>query len=141
MPSDEFDLPISYISLVDVPDMHSAVLEAFRVIRPCGRFVVCNLHPIISASPGWIRQGNLKLHYPVDWYFYEGELNISPREDRLWTNLHRTFSTHICTFLDAGFMLEDIREPTPPEKQAGQYLGVNDNLRVTEFIIYVLRKP
>lgn len=36
-----FDLAVSYITLVDVPDHESAIGEAFRVLRPKGRFVVC----------------------------------------------------------------------------------------------------
>ena len=141
VPSEEFDLAVSYVTLVDVPDMQSAVREAFRVLRRGGRFVVCNLHPMVSANPGWIRQGNRQLHYPVDHYFDEGERNISQREDRPWTNFHRTLSTQFHTFLGAGFTVEDIREPTPTAEQAARYPVVSDNLRVPEFIIYILRKP
>ena len=43
-PGDEFDLAVSYVTLVDVPDIRSAVGEAFRVLRRGGRFVACNLH-------------------------------------------------------------------------------------------------
>lgn len=141
VPGDKFDLAVSYITLVDVPDMRSAVGEAFRVLRRGGRFVVCNLHPVASASPGWINQGGRKLHYPVDRYFDEGERDISRREDRPMTNFHRTLSTHFRTFVGAGFTVEDIREPTPTEKQAERYPVVSDNLRVPDFIIYILRKP
>ena len=47
VPGDEFDLAVSYVTLVDVPDMRSAVGEAFRVLRRGGRFVVCNLQPMV----------------------------------------------------------------------------------------------
>ena len=40
-----------------------------------------------------------------------------------------------------GFTVEDIREPTPTAEQAARYPIVSDNLRVPEFIIYILRKP
>ena len=140
-PGDEFDLAVSYVTLVDVPDIRSAVGEASRVLRRGGRFVVCNFHPMASASPGWIKQGNRKIHYPVDRYFDEGERDISRRQDQPWTNFHRTLSTHFRAFLDAGFTVEDIREPTPTEEQAGRYPFISDNLRVPEFIIYILRKP
>ena len=36
--SAEYDLAVSYVTLVDVPNMQSAVGEAFRVLRPSGRF-------------------------------------------------------------------------------------------------------
>lgn len=141
IPGDEFDLAVSYVTLVDVPNMGSAVSEAFRVLRRGGRFVVCNLHPMVSANPGWIRQGKRQIHYPVDRYFDEGERDISLRADMPWTNFHRTLSTQFQTFLGAGFTVEDIREPTPTAEQASRYPVVSDNLRVPEFIIYILRKP
>ena len=136
-----YDLAVSYVTLVDVPNMQSAVGEAFRVLRPGGRFVVCNLHPMASASPGWITQEGRKLHRQLDCYFDEGERTIPLQENRSLVNFHRTLSTHIRTFLDVGFVVEDIREPTPTEEQARQYPVVSDNLRVPDFIIYVLRKP
>ncbi len=141
LPENEFEVAISYISLVDVSDMQSAVREAFRILCPDGLFVVCNLHPMISASLNWIKQGSLKLHYPVDHYFDEGERDIARQDDQPWTMFHRTLSTHVRTFLDIGFAVEDIREPTPTDAQAARYPFVSDNLRVPEFIIYTLRKP
>ena len=141
VPGDEFDVAVSYIALVDVPDMRSAVGEAFRVLRRGGRFVVCNLHPMTSASSGWINQGSRKLHYPVDRYSDEGERDISRWEGRPMTNFHRTLSTYFRTFLGTGFTVEDVREPTPTEEQAERYPVVSNNLRVPDFIIYILRKP
>lgn len=62
------------------------------------------------------------------------------QEDQPWSNFHRTLSTHIRIFLEAGFALEDLREPTPTQEQVGQYPFISDNLRVPKFIIYILRK-
>ena len=37
--SDSFDLAVSYITLVDIPDLKRATEEAFRVLRPGGRLI------------------------------------------------------------------------------------------------------
>ena len=59
---ESFDLAVSYIVLVDLLDYRSSIQAAFRVLRPGGRFIVCNVHPMRSSTPlGWIRQGNEKL--------------------------------------------------------------------------------
>ena len=137
-----FDLAVSYLTLVDVPDYESAIGEAFRVLRPKGRLVVCDLQPMTSAAMGWIRHGFDKLHYKLDDYFDEGErvLRMMPG-DHKWTNLHRTLSSYPNAFLEAGFALEGIKEPKPTAEQVARFPYIANNLRVPEFIIYLLSKP
>ena len=139
-PDGSFDAAVSYITLVDVPDLRRATAEAFRVLRPGGRFVVCNLHPMVSASAGWIKHGDVKLHFKLDDYFAEGS-RVFGWSGRRFTNLHRTLSSYVTSFLEAGFVLDGLREPMPSLKQVSEYPYIADNLRVPEFIIYLLRKP
>ena len=141
VPDNEFDLAISYVSLVDVLDMQRAISAAFRVMRRGARFVVCNVHPMRMASIGWIRQGDVKLHYPVDNYFDESARELRFRDGKPLTNFHRTLETHAMAFLDAGFEIEAIREPKPTQEQAEEHPNIGDVLRVPNFIIFVLRKP
>ncbi len=142
--SDEsFDLAVSYIVLVDLLDYRRSIREAYRVLRPGGRFVVCNVHPMRTASKnivGWIRDSSGKLFYPVDNYTEEG-----PREFMWWgkpfINMHRTLSSYVGAFLDAGFTLEGLHEPVPSDEQLAEYPHFDDEPRVPNFIIYVLKKP
>ena len=100
-----------------------------------------NVHPMRMASVGWIKQGDVKLHYPVDNYFDESTRELRTWDGKTLTNFHRTLETHATAFLDAGFMIEAIREPRPTQEQARQHPSVDDELRVPNFIIFVLRKP
>ena len=138
-----FDVAVSYIVLVDLLDYRRSVREAFRVLRPGGQFVVCTIHPMRSAVVGpenWVRDGDTKLHYRLDNYTEEG-----PREfgwwDRMFVNMHRTLSSHVSAFLDAGFVLEALQEPVPSEEQLAVHPEFDDELRVPNFIIFALRKP
>ena len=138
-----FDAAVSYIVLVDLLDYQRSVREAYRVLRPGGRFVVCNVHPMRSAVVGeanWVKDGDRKLHYRLDNYTEEG-----PREfgwwDRTFVNMHRTLSSHVSAFLDAGFVLEALHEPVPSEEQLAAHPEFVDELRVPNFIIFVLGKP
>ena len=138
---ESFDLAVSYIVLVDLLDYRSSIQAAFRVLRPGGRFIVCNVHPMRSSTPlGWIRQGNEKLFYPVDNYTIEG-----PREFNWWrkpfVNMHRTVSSYIAAFLEAGFVLEGVQEPTPSDAQLAENPTFDDEFRIPNFIIYKLKKP
>ena len=139
--SNTYDIAVSYIVLVDLQDYRSAINAAFRVLLPGGRFVVCNIHPMRScAEGGWIKQGDRKLFYPVDNYTEEG-----PREftwfGRTFVNMHRTLSSHIGAFLDAGFTLRRLHEPTPSAEELAANPSFDDEYRIPNFIIYVLEKP
>jgi ubiquinone/menaquinone biosynthesis C-methylase UbiE len=136
-----FDLAVSYITLVDVHNLAAALAQAFRVLRPGGRFVVCNLAPMVTAGNMWVRYGDgTKLHYRLDNYLDESE-RAMPMCGTVFHNQHRTLSTYINTFLAAGFALEGIREPFPSPAQLAQEPSNEDILRVPLFIIYLLRKP
>ena len=50
VPDASFDLAVSYVSLVDVHDLRRVLAEAFRILRPGGRFVVCNLAPMTNPA-------------------------------------------------------------------------------------------
>jgi len=89
-----FDLAISYLNQCDLPDFKANTRQVFRVLKPGGRFVIANLHPMRSAAGGWHKDeaGN-KLHAILDHYFEENE-----RDWVVWgkplTNFHRTLSTY-----------------------------------------------
>ena len=140
---DGFDLAVSYVVLVDLVDYRRSIREAYRVLRPGGRFIVCNIHPIrtaVKSTDGWISDRSRKLFYPVDNYTEEGE-----REFLWWSgpfiNMHRTLSSYVSAFLDAGFVLEALQEPIPSEEQLAEHPNFDDEPRVPNFIIYVLKKP
>jgi len=138
--NESFDLAVSYLNQCDLADFQANNREVFRVLKPGGRFVVANLHPMRSAVGGWHRtEDGRKLHVILDRYFDEGERRWTMMGAE-FTNFHRSLSTYIKGFLDAGFTVERIAEPTVTPQQLQRYPELDDELRVPNFIIYVLGK-
>src|SRR5215471_17862507 len=107
-----FDLAVSYLNQCDLPNFEANSREVFRVLKPGGRFIIANLHPMRSAVGTWLKtEDGAKLHVILDRYFDEGE--------RRWkmmgidfTNFHRTLSTYLRAYSRSGFAIEEIIEPT-----------------------------
>lgn len=135
-----FDLAVSYLNHCDLPDFEANTREVYRVLKTGGRFVIANLHPMRSATGRWHRtpEGE-KLHVVLDNYFDEGERHWTIMGSPV-TNFHRTLATYLNTFLDVGFSLERLIEPTVAPEDLAKYPTLDDELRVPNFIIFVLRK-
>ena len=136
-----FDLAVSYLNQCDLPDFNANNREVFRVLRPGGRFIVANLHPMRSAVVGWHKTDDgKKQHVILDHYFDGGERRWTMMGVE-FTNFHRSLATYLDGFLNAGFALERIVEPTVTAGHVRRYPELDDELRVPNFIIYTLRRP
>ncbi|MGI6706666.1 MAG: class I SAM-dependent methyltransferase [Clostridia bacterium] len=139
--NESFDLAVSYLNQCDLPDFEANTKEVFRVLKKGGKFIVANLHPMRSAAGKWYRNADgEKLHVILDDYFDEGERHW----EMMWvkfTNFHRSLSTYINYFIQTGFILKGIAEPTVSMEQLKAYPELDDELRVPNFIVYILQKP
>lgn len=107
-----FDLAVTYLTLIDIPDYRTAIREIFRVLAPGGKVAVANLNPFATTRPAaWYRNdAGEPLHVAVEDYFDEkatllrwGKINIY--------NWHRPMEAYMQAFLEAGFVLERFAEP------------------------------
>jgi SAM-dependent methyltransferase len=135
-----FDLVVSYVSLVDTPDYRGAIVEAARVLRPGGRFLIANLG-FVSASPelGWARdeQGN-RLYQRIDNYAGEHPHLLS------WAgisilNWHRPLSYYMTALLECGLQLRAFEEPIPLDDSLRSDPQFEDWYRVPLFYVMLWR--
>lgn len=123
-----FDLVVSYLSLIDIPDMQAAVSEMARVLNPGGAVLIANLNSFNTAGNGWMKGGDgERLYFPIDNYLQERSIRIEYRGIRV-LNHHRPMSTYMRALLDAGLRLTYFDEPAPqpdaPEPKATAYRRV-----------------
>ena len=71
------DLVISYLSLIDIPDMPAAISEMARVLKPGGALLIANLNSFNTACSGWVKGGaGERLYFPIDNYLQERSTEI-----------------------------------------------------------------
>jgi len=131
-----FDLVVSYLSLIDIPDLARAIAEMTRVLRPGGSLLIANLTSFnTAASPGL--GARLGLRPAVDRYFEERPEWVSWRGIRV-QNWHRPLDTYMALLLEQGLELRHFGEPAP---YAGNALRIARYRRAPWFLIMEWRKP
>lgn len=112
-----FDLVISYLSLIDIPDINKAIPAMVRALKPGGHLLIANLNGFntagTSAGLGWINgiAGNRK-YFALDGYMEERSSWEEWRGIRI-VNYHRPLSTYMQLFLQEGLKLVYFSEPLP----------------------------
>lgn len=110
---EHFDGVLCHMALMDILDLEPTLHSTARILRPGGWFVFAILHPCfntarsgeIDSSEGWLRT--------VGTYFSEGywRSHTRPGPPGKVGAYHRTLSTYVNALADAGFVLEQMREP------------------------------
>ncbi|MEP7118006.1 MAG: class I SAM-dependent methyltransferase [Acidobacteriota bacterium] len=122
-----FDLVVSYLTFIDIPDIATAIPEMARVLRPGGALLVANLNSFNTAAgkDGWVKDGEgRRAHYAIDHYLDERADWIEYRGIRI-VNHHRPMSTYFKALHSAGLTMTYFDEPRPssatPAPQAASY--------------------
>ncbi len=136
-----FDVVVSNMVIMDLPDYQAAFAEAYRVLKGGGEFIFSILHPcFITPTSGWVKDENgQKQYWMVDKYFAEGRYE---QED--FGNVfgyHRTLTSYITTILKTGFTIEALIEPLAYTENLQNDTNIQDDLRRPNFVIFKLKKP
>ena len=135
-----FDLVVSYLTLVDIPEFQAAIAEMARVMRPGGRLLVANLGFTTAMEP-WVRDERGVRQYRSMWqYLDEREIHLEWKGISI-TNFHRPLSAYMEAFLGSGLILERFLEPLPEDESLRDDPDMEDNFRIPEFVVMRWRKP
>lgn len=139
--NESFDLVVSYLSLIDIPDIRAAVREMARVLRPGGAILIANLNSFNTAcgDTGWVKDTTgQRLFYPIDHYFRERAMWIEYRGIRI-VNHHRPLSAYMRVLLDQCLQMVYFDEPEPIAGAPAETTA--DYCRVPWFFVMEWRKP
>jgi SAM-dependent methyltransferase len=135
-----FDLVVSYITLVDIPDFRTAISEMARVLKPGGSLLTANLTGFTSAcaGQGWVKDADgERLHYPVDNYLEEFPFWFEWAGIRI-ENWHRPLTAYMGAFRGAGLQLAVFSEP---DSVSGEEQHSERFRRVPWFVVMEWQRP
>lgn len=140
LPDAAFDLVVSYLSLIDIPDFRAAIAEMARVLKPGGVLLIANLTAMNTAGAGlrWKRDAaGTKQYFALDRYMDEFAAWEEWRGIRI-QNWHRPLSAYMAAFLGHGLRLTHFDEPLP---HSGDPQRIADYRRLPWFLVMEWEKP
>lgn len=108
----EFDLVVSYLSLIDIPDADAAIAEMARVLAPGGTLLIANLNGFATAGmeAGWSTLADGRRGYVIDDYLTVRSVWTQWRGIRI-KNWHRPVSFYLQALLANELVLRAFDEP------------------------------
>lgn len=117
-PPATFDVVFSSLAFHYLPDWLQLVAQVKRYLKPGGTFLFSVEHPVFTAAGkqqwDYNEDGSIR-DFPVDNYFYEGQREADFLGETV-QKYHRSLTTYLETLLQAGFKLNHVVEPQPPQE-------------------------
>lgn len=137
--NDRFDLVISYLTLIDIPDIDTALAEMARVLRPGGTLLIANLNGFATAliDGRWRPDDRGVPRFSIDHYL-EDRANWAEWKGIRIRNWHRPLSRYMSVLLRNGLILRHFDEPAPT---GGEPDWADRNSRIPFFHIMEWQKP
>ena len=109
-----FDLVVSYLTLVDIPDLATALRAMVEALRPGGTLLIANLNGFFTAGlpEPWVTDANGQPRFCIDHYLDERAVWVSWRGIHV-RNWHRPLSATMAPLLGHGLALRYFAEPEP----------------------------
>lgn len=104
-----FDLTVSYLSLIDIPDIAAAIPEMARVLRPGGTLLIANLNSFNTAR--LVARADGQPIDPAEGDYLDTRSGWAEWRGIRVRNYHRPFETYVKLLLGAGLILRDFAEP------------------------------
>jgi SAM-dependent methyltransferase len=111
-----FDAVLVCLALEHVDPFEPAINEIARVLVPGGRFLLLLTHPLLQTpGSGWVENGGSGESYWRVGPYLRDDVAIDEVAPGVYFEFaHRPLSRYVHAMGEAGLLIEDMVEPTPP---------------------------
>jgi len=138
-----FDVIFSSLAMHYIEDFAALARAAADHLTEGGRLIFSQEHPLTTAVTDgsyWYRdESGQVLHYKLTDYGSSGRRSTRWFVDNV-IKYHRTFSEIVCALADAGFCIEEMREPIPSPEIIDRYPTYAKDVHKPDFLLIRARK-
>ena len=134
LPDGAFDLVVAFMSPQDIDDLGGALAEAFRVLEGGGRLCLAIVHPLDSLGLG-PDDGPYFAPRRYEWHYARSGMTM------VFHGMHRPLEAYFAALRDAGFAVEDLREPAPTAEHVADRPDVAEAAWRPKFLHVRARRP
>lgn len=115
-PTASFDAVVLCLALEHIHPFEPAIHEVARVLAPGGLFLLFLAHPLLqSPGSGWVEDLNSGDHFWRIGPYLQDDVAIDEIAPGVHLQFaHRPLSRYVHSMGQAGLLIEDMLEPTPP---------------------------
>jgi trans-aconitate methyltransferase len=137
--AEENNLVLSRFALHYLEDLGSVFTKVHDSLMPSGRFVFSVQHPVLTSSSKSAEGSGRRTDWVVDDYFNQGERS-EPWIGKQVIKYHRTVEEYFTLLLEAGFIIEDLREGTPKAENFSTREEYERRMRIPLVLMFACRK-
>jgi SAM-dependent methyltransferase len=141
-PNASFDAVVLCLALEHVEPFEPAINEVARVLASGGLFLLFLVHPLLqSPGSGWVEDLNSGDHFWRIGPYLQDDVAIDETAPGVHLEFaHRPLSRYIHAMGQAGLLLEDMLEPTPPSAVIAETGGLANAIGIPRLMVLCARR-
>jgi SAM-dependent methyltransferase len=138
-----FDAALICLAIEHVEAFATTISEVARVLEPGGRFVLVLCHPLLQAPrSGWVDDRIADTHYWKVGSYLTHETYVDEVAPGIALQFHhRPLGRYVHAIGDAGLLIDDMDEPTPPEQFLAETWGFAAAASIPRVLLIRARRP
>jgi SAM-dependent methyltransferase len=134
-PQVAFDRIISRLALHYIDDITTIFRNIHKALKPGGHLVFSVEHPVITSDNSAATATGIRYNWTVDNYFVTGRRDVDWMGSQV-VKYHRTIEDYFAALQQAGFTVEQLREPGPQRTFISDEPLYQRRLRIPLFLMF-----
>ena len=137
-----FDAVVACLAFEHVDAIDVAIHEVARVLQPDGRFLLLVGHPLLQAPrSGWVEDQTTGEHYWRIGAYLRDHVEVDEVAPGVRLRfIHRPLSRYVHALGQAGLLIDDMEEPTPPPRCSSDLWDFPEASTIPRVVLFSARR-